>query len=97
MLNGFCAVHYAVHVTVALVSVATLNLALPAPPDNFETFESTLYMKSESMPLTYLFKSIILLYHNHCKALALGPPQQGKYPGKTQKANHSADVQSIKF
>ena len=24
---------YAVHVTVALVGVATLNLALPAPPD----------------------------------------------------------------
>ena len=31
MSNGFCAVHYAVHVTVALVGVATLNLALPAP------------------------------------------------------------------
>ena len=41
---------YAVHVTVALVGVATLNLALPAPPAKFDIFESTLYMKSGSMP-----------------------------------------------
>ena len=43
---------YAVHVTVALVGVATLNLALPAPPANFENFESALYLTSGSMPLS---------------------------------------------
>ena len=37
---------YAVHVTVPLVGVATLNLALPAPHANFDNFESALYMKS---------------------------------------------------
>ena len=43
---------YAVHVTVALVGVATLNLALPAPPANFDNFEHAFYMKSMSMHLS---------------------------------------------
>ena len=30
---------YAVHVTVALVGVATLNLALPPPPPDFENIK----------------------------------------------------------
>ena len=42
---------YAVHVTVALVGVVTLNLALPAPPANFEKIESALYHHQLSMPL----------------------------------------------
>ena len=33
---------YAVHVTVALVGVATLNLALPAPPGGFTITITTL-------------------------------------------------------
>ena len=41
----------AVHVTVALVGVATLNLALPAPPANFEKFQSALYSTSGVMSL----------------------------------------------
>ena len=41
---------YAVHVTVELVGVATLNLVLPAPPAHFENFESALYSTSGSMP-----------------------------------------------
>ena len=55
MLNGFvCKIYgntYAVHVTVALVGVATLNLALPAP----------LLLRQRSMSSAYLAVLISIL------------------------------------
>ena len=48
---------YAVHVTVALVGVATLNLALPAPLKLLKFWECPLYETSE-----YVFKELQIVF-----------------------------------
>ena len=91
---------YAVHVTVALVGVATLNLALPAPPVQMLLFPNalccSLYERNCVCAVTNIFTKF-LSANNFCQLLRVTRKHSCTSAGNAQAQLHYRDDQQRAF